>query len=80
MIELFSPPFRSIVVNRETVFDQPGPCPPLGLVGQAEAAPGSALYIGHAKRKREYEWQAIRVEEIVLSRSRACLLERMLRA
>ena len=47
MIELFSPPFRSIVVNRETVFDQPGPCPPLGLVGQAEAAP-EALYIEHA--------------------------------
>jgi hypothetical protein len=43
--------------------------PPLGLVGQAEAAP-EALYIGHAKRKREYEWQAIRVEEIVLG----CLL------
>jgi hypothetical protein len=47
--------------------------PALGLVGQAEAAP-EALYIGHAERKRAYEWQAIRVEEIVLGRSRACFV------
>ena len=54
MIELFSPPFRSIVANREAVID-PGPMPPLGLVGQAEAAP-EAPYIGHAERKRAYDW------------------------
>jgi hypothetical protein len=71
MIELFSPPFRSIVANREAVID-PGPMPPLGLVGQAEAAP-EAPYIGHAERKCTYEWQTIRVEEIALGRSRACL-------
>jgi len=47
--------------------------PPLGLVGQAEAAP-EALYIGHAERKRAYEWQTIRVEEIALGRGKACLL------
>ena len=36
--------------------------PPLGLVGQAEAAP-EALYIGHAKRKREYEWEVKRLSD-----------------
>jgi hypothetical protein len=71
MIELFSPPFRSIVVNREAVID------PAHAAARASRSGGSrpeALYIGHAERKRAYEWQAIRVEEIVLGRSRACLL------